>query len=978
MAEYNPLDFEEKIYEYWEKSGFFKASDKSTKPPYCIVIPPPNVTGALHMGHALTNTIQDILIRWRRMQGYNAMWLPGTDHAGIATQAVVERNLRRDGLSRHDIGRSAFIDKVWEWKDQYGKRITDQLRRIGSSLDWERERFTMDEGLSHAVTEVFVRLHEEGLIYRDNRLINWCTSCRTALSNLEVEHESHDGNFWHIKYPQVDENGNETGKYVEIATTRPETLLGDTAVAVNPDPEKTIRSRLASLKAKLQEVTEESYNDTAKEIAKIEEILAGDGIIRLRDLASFIGTSLKLPLTDRIIPVVADEHADPSFGTGAVKITPGHDFNDFEVGKRNSLENINILSGDGTLNENVPEKYQKLTIENARKLVVEDLEKLKLLVNVVPHEHEVGHCSRCNTVVEPLLSLQWYVKTAPLAKEALSAVTEGKTEIIPPMWNKVYAHWMENIEDWCVSRQLWWGHQIPAWYCPDGHATVARTEPSKCSVCGNTNLTRDEDVLDTWFSSALWPFSTLGWPEETDALSTFYPNAVMETGFDILFFWVARMMMMGIHFMGEVPFKKVFLHAMVRDAEGRKMSKSLGNTIDPLDVIYGISLENLIEKIEKGLPPESEKEERRHRILDGIRKKYPDGIEPHGADSLRFTLAVMAAQGRDVKLDLARVSGYRAFCNKIWQAFHGVFLRNIGETTPLSVSSIDLSTADRWILSRLASAVSAVNKNLEDFRLNDAADAIYKFVWHELCDWYLEIIKSDLYGNNGENAKASRLGVLNEVFQVVFRLLHPFMPFITEELWQKLPREKGALIIENFPMEEDYPVDVKSVEEFELVREVINAIRTIRGETSIPVKAEIQVNLRFDVPESEEIIRKNSNYILGHLTRSTAVNFVTSRPTMSAATPVKGGELFIPLEGLVNFDDEIKRLEKTLSKSEKDLEVVEKKLSNQSFINNAPAEVIEENRLRLAENRDRTEKLKKSLTYFKGLLEESRNKASDE
>ncbi|MBU1238877.1 valine--tRNA ligase, partial [Myxococcota bacterium] len=651
MKDYNPLEFEENIYSWWEESGFFKASDSSDAPPYCIVIPPPNVTGALHMGHALTNVIQDTIIRWRRMQGYNTLWLPGTDHAGIATQAVVERNLRREGTSRHELGRERFLEEVWKWKEQYGARITGQLRRLGSSLDWSRERFTMDEGLSNAVNEVFVRLHEQGLLYRDNRLINWCPSCRTALSNLEVEHEGHEGNFYHINYPVVDAQGNPTTDHVTVATTRPETMLGDTAVAVHPEPEKALTDKIRKAEKDLEGSSEGERPEKEAQLSALRSRMEEPVLSKLKWLASLIGSSVLLPLTGRSIPVVGDLHADPALGTGAVKITPGHDFNDFEVGKRQQLERINILNEDGSLNENCGE-YAGLSVLDARLRVVEDLTAQGYLDHTEPRDHEVGHCSRCEAVVEPMLSLQWFVDAKPLAEKAVAAVREKQTEIIPPMWEKVFYHWMENIEDWCVSRQLWWGHRIPAWYCDHGHITVARQTPSCCSVCGDASVHQDEDVLDTWFSSALWPFSTLGWPEETPALATFYPNALMETGFDILFFWVARMMMMGIHFLDEVPFKKVFLHAMVRDNEGRKMSKSLGNTIDPLDVIAGISLPDLLAKVEAALPPESEKESRKHRILEGISKKYPQGIEVHGTDALRFTLAVMAAQGRDVKLDM--------------------------------------------------------------------------------------------------------------------------------------------------------------------------------------------------------------------------------------------------------------------------------------------------------------------------------------
>ncbi|MDA3864555.1 MAG: valine--tRNA ligase [Deltaproteobacteria bacterium] len=967
MQEYNPLDFETELYDWWEKSGFFKAEDKSEKPPYCIVIPPPNVTGVLHMGHALTNTIQDILIRYHRMKGFNTLWLPGTDHAGIATQAVVERKLKRNNLSRHEMGRKKFLEKVWEWKENYGKRITNQLRRIGSSLDWERERFTMDKGLSDAVKEVFVRLYEEKLLYRDNRLINWCPSCRTALSNLEVEHETHEGNFWYIKYPLKGKNTNSLPDYLTVATTRPETMLGDTAVAVNPHPEKELRNQLHKLESQLDERGESP--ELAAQIDKIKIKLHPENLAKLEKLASAVGHEVLLPLTGKTIPIVADIHADPAFGTGAVKITPGHDFNDFEVSKRQELEIINILNEDGTLNHNVPAKYQGMSVTEARKEVVAQLENGEYLLKTEEHTHEVGHCSRCDEIVEPLLSLQWFVKTKPLAEKALKAVKEGETEIIPEMWKKTYYHWLENIEDWCISRQLWWGHQIPVWYCPDNHITVSRGFPEKCQECDSKDIRRDEDVLDTWFSSALWPFSTLGWPEQTDALATFYPNSVMETGFDILFFWVARMMMMGIHFMGEVPFKSVFLHAMVRDAEGRKMSKSLGNTIDPLDVINGISKKALLQKVEAALPPESEKENRKKRILKNIAEKFPDGIETHGTDALRFTLAIMAAQGRDIKLDMARIGGYRAFANKIWQAHHGLIFPHLKEK-PTIPDPDNFSLPDRWIMTRLHQTIIEVNQAVGNFQINDAAESIYQFFWHELCDWYLEFSKSSLYGHQGEQKRQTTLGVLATVADYSLRLLHPFMPFITEKLWQQLPGEKAApsIMISSYPTEDQVDNFPVSLEKMEILQQAIIAIRAVRGENNIPPSTQLQVQIRCDDKLTREVIQNNRNLVTGKLTNVNKLEFVKTRPEKSAATPLKGGEIFIPLEGLVDFDEEIDRLEKLLKKSEKKLLSVRKKLDNPKFMANAPDKVVELNRKRLQENQAEVSKISKSLNHFKDLL----------
>ncbi len=965
---YSPLDFEQQIYAWWESSGFFRAQDTSEKPPYCIVIPPPNVTGALHMGHALTNTIQDILIRWRRMQGYNTLWLPGTDHAGIATQAVVERELRREGTTRHALGRERFLERVWAWKEKYGDRITTQLRRLGSSLDWERERFTMDEGLTRAVLETFVRLHEQKLIYRDRRLINWCTSCRTALSNLEVEHENHAGSFWHLRYPLVDDAGNPTTEAIEVATTRPETMLGDTAVAVHPDPEGELRARLHKLEAAHCRTPQE-LQERDEAVAALRGILEGERLAELKRLASFIGRRVLLPLTGRTIPVVGDTHADPAFGTGAVKITPGHDFNDFEVGRRHRLEVINILNPDGTLNEHAG-RFAGLGVAAARAEVERALEAEGYLVKVEEHDLDVGHCSRCDTVVEPFLSLQWFVKVGPLAQSAMEAVRSGKTQIIPPMWEKVYFHWMENLEDWCISRQLWWGHQIPAWFCEHGHVTVARSTPSVCAECGSASLTRDPDVLDTWFSSALWPFSTLGWPDQTPQLATFYPNSVMETGFDILFFWVARMLMMGTHLLGETPFDKVFLHALVRDADGQKMSKSLGNTIDPLDVIEGITLEELVKKVEAGLPPEAEREERRRRILDGIRKKYPEGIEVHGTDALRFTLAVLAAQGRDIKLDIARISGYRAFCNKIWQAIGGVVLPHLPQDPSAAPDPAALDLPDRWILSRLARTVAEVNPALEEFRLNDAASAIYQFVWHELCDWYLELAKGALYGKAGEARQEASARVLLTVVETSLRLLHPFMPFITEKLWQELPRRSGdapAIMLAPYPKDGDLAVDEEAERDMARLQEIISAVRTIRGENNLPPSVELSLRLHLADPADEARIGALRSHLCGNLTRVRDLGFVASRPPVCASCPVAGGEVFVPLEGLVDFGEELARQRKALVAAQKDLASVQGKMSNPKFMANAPAEVVEENRRRLEENLARVEKITRSIEHFEAL-----------
>jgi len=699
---YDPAQVEQKWYRFWIEQRYFHADAQTPKAPYSIAIPPPNVTGSLHMGHALFVTIQDILIRWRRMGAYNAMWMPGTDHAGIATQMVVERMLTAtEGKSRHDLGRDEFLRRVWLWKEKHGGRITEQLRVLGASLDWERERFTMDDGLTIAVREAFVRLYDEGLIYRAERLINWCARCYTALSDLEVEHEETVGSLWHIAYPIPGSSDR-----LVVATTRPETLLGDTAVAVHPEDER---------------------------------------------FAKFIGRQVKLPLTGRTIPVIGDAAlVDREFGTGAVKVTPAHDENDFETGQRHKLPMISVFDDQGLLNQNAPEKYRGMTILDARTAVLADLEAAGLLVETKPHQLSLGRCQRCDTIVEPRLSLQWFVKTAPLAKPAIEAVEKGQTRFVPESWTKTYMHWMTNIRDWCISRQLWWGHRIPVWYCEKDHVTVSRETkgPGVCA-CGSTVLRQDEDVLDTWFSSSLWPFSTLGWPEATRELKTFYPTSVMETGYDILFFWVARMMMMGLHFMKKVPFRTVFLHAIVVDEHGNKMSKVKGNVIDPLDVVYGAQLPELLKKAKESLAPES--------ALANIEKSFPDGISAAGADALRFTLAALAAQGRNIRLSIQRVEGYRHFANKLWNAARFALIHltgydadRFGDALRGESESHKLTLADRWILSRLQRTTAEVDEALEAFRFNDAAQACYRFVWTELCDWYIEMAKPVLSDDTNE------------------------------------------------------------------------------------------------------------------------------------------------------------------------------------------------------------------------------------
>uniref|UniRef100_A0A831UGL1 Valine--tRNA ligase n=1 Tax=Geobacter metallireducens TaxID=28232 RepID=A0A831UGL1_GEOME len=886
---YEPQAVEGKWYETWEREGYFHAEAASDKPAYSIVIPPPNVTGALHMGHALNNTLQDILCRWKRMSGYNVLWMPGTDHAGIATQNVVERQLAAEGKDRHELGREAFIERVWKWKAESGGQIIGQLKRLGASCDWERERFTMDEGLSRAVREVFVRLYEEGLIYRDNRLINWCPRCHTALSDIEVEHEEKAGNLWHLRYPVVDQ----PGRFVVVATTRPETMLGDTAVAVHPEDER---------------------------------------------YADLVGKTVLLPLVNRQIPVVADDYVDREFGTGVVKITPAHDFNDFEVGRRHSLDVINVFDESGVINA-AGRQYEGLDRFAARKRIVEDLEAQGLLEKIDDHALAVGGCYRCKTVVEPYLSLQWYVKVGPLAQEALAAVKEGRTRIVPQQWENTYFDWMENIRDWCISRQIWWGHRIPAWYCDHcGETTVAKVDPTHCAKCGSDEIRQETDVLDTWFSSALWPFSTMGWPDQTPELKTFYPTSCLVTGFDILFFWVARMMMMGLHFMGEVPFRDVYIHALVRDAQGQKMSKSKGNVIDPLTV-----------------------------------------IEQYGTDAFRFTLAAFAAQGRDIKLAEERIAGYRNFANKIWNASRFALMNLEGfDPDAVDPAGLELSNADRWILCRFNAAAADVREALEAYRYNDAATALYRFTWSEFCDWYIELVKDDLYRGDEGRQRTARY-VLWLVLEHLLRLLHPFMPFITEEIWQTLPKKQGPGTGDRGPAESimlaSYPQPSpewdgyrEGAAEMELVMEVIRGIRNIRGEMDVAPSREIAAILNCGSEASLHLLKRNEVYIMSLARVSDlAIGTGLERPADAAVSVAGDVEVAVPLKGLVNVEEEEKRLLKEIGKLDKDVEFLAKKLENPSFVERAPADVVAKEREKLAEFSQKKEVLLASLEKIRNL-----------
>ena len=872
---FEPSNVEQKWYTYWENSGLFKPELGSNKEPFCIVIPPPNVTGTLHMGHALNNTLQDILCRYKRMKGYNVLWQPGTDHAGIATQNVVEKDLAAKGTTRHEVGRDKFIELVWEWRKKYGGLIINQLKRLGCSCDWSRERFTMDEGLSRAVLEVFVRLYEEGLIYRGDYIINWCPRCHTALADLEVEHEDMDSFLYYIKYPFEDGSG-----ALVVATTRPETLLGDTAVAVNPKDSR--------------------YTDVK-------------------------GRKVLLPILNKPIPVIQDRYVDLEFGTGALKITPAHDPNDFEIGLAHGLEQIKVIDENGKMNE-LAGPYRGMDRFECREKILEDLREAGLLEKVEPYRHAVGHCYRCKTMIEPLLSKQWFVKVKPLAEAAAESVREGKTKILPRNWETVYFEWMDNIRDWCISRQIWWGHRIPAWYCEDcGEVTVAKETPEACKSCSGKRLRRDEDVLDTWFSSALWPFSTLGWPEETEELRTFYPTSVLVTGFDILFFWVARMMMMGIHFMGDVPFRDVYIHALVRDAEGKKMSKSKGNVIDPLEV-----------------------------------------MDKHGTDAFRFTLAALAAQGRDIKLSEDRIIGYRHFVNKIWNAARLV-LMNIQDLEKIPSGERCYTLADKWILSRLSKVSARVSKALDDYRFNDAANLCYRFVWHEFCDWYLEMAKEALYGDD-KTKRITTQTVARDVLLAVLKLLHPFMPFVTEELWQKVPGTQGSIMVAEFPHEEDYSVDETAIGEMNVIMEIVSGIRNIRGEMRIPPAK--KVNIILDASDEEQLqpVKNNLGYVRS-LAKVEDITFTSGadKPEGSATAVCGAIQVHVLLAGLLDFEEEKKRLRKEIKKVEKDMEMGRRKLQNENFLQKAPAEIVNEVKQKVENLGFRLERLKKNLEFFEGM-----------
>jgi valyl-tRNA synthetase len=943
---YEPKEVEQKWYSFWMENGLFAPSGDESRPAYCIVIPPPNVTGSLHMGHALNVTLQDVLSRWKRMKGFRVLWVPGTDHAGIATQNVVEKHLATENLDRETLGRAAFIERVWQWKAKNGGQIIHQLKKLGASCDWPRERFTLDEGLSRAVREVFVSLFDEGLVYRSTRLINWCPRCATALSDLEAEHDEYEGKLTYIRYPLLDEHD-----YVIVATTRPETMLGDTAVAVNPDDER---------------------------------------------YKGLIGKLLRLPLAGRTIPIIADKEVDPAFGTGAVKVTPAHDFNDEAIAKRQSphLPFIPVIGQDGRMTANAGEKYAGLDRFDCRKAVVEDLKEKGLIAREDKHTHSIAHCYRCRTIIEPLPTAQWYVDVEAMAKDAVALVRDGKINIIPDGWKNSYFAWMENIKDWCVSRQIWWGHQIPIWYCTDCatdsgisqgqyiHATLSKKingiaegtyeelkaagishgdilsnlgnitigiqvkpfssgrhdpghDPDKCPQCGSTAIVKDPDVLDTWFSSALWPFSTLGWPDETPELKTFYPTSVLVTGFDILFFWVARMIMMGQKFMKNVPFRDVYIHALVRDEKGQKMSKSKGNVVDPLTI-----------------------------------------IEKYGTDSFRFSLAAFAAQGRDIRFAEERVEGYRHFANKLWNASRFIKL-NIDKVKPAGIESIDeiseeikaiglesLTLPDRWILHRLSEAASDTDKALTDYRFNDAASAVYQFVWHELCDWYIELAKTS-FERNYENAPLT-LKCLIYVFDNSLKLLHPFMPFITEELWSSFPHKGNTISLEPYPA--PCVPEPAAGAKMSFVTDAISGIRSIRGELNIAPSKKLTVAIKTAFGAAETILKDNIDFIvdLARLeTLDIGSRVVKSPDTM---TSVKTGmEIYVSLSGLFDVQTELQRLGKELKKLDTAIMNIEAKLSNMDYTARAPKAVVEKDKLKYSELIEKRERIQNNINKIKKL-----------
>ena len=917
---YQPHAIEKRWYQYWEQAGCFRPAGEGD--PFSIMIPPPNVTGSLHMGHGFNNTLMDTLVRFHRMKGCNTLWQVGTDHAGIATQMVVERKLAAEGLSRVELGREKFLEKVWEWKAESGGTITGQLRRLGSSVDWSRERFTMDEGLSRAVREAFVRLYEDGLIYRGKRLVNWDPVLHTAISDLEVENREEKGHLWHLRYPLADGSG-----HLTVATTRPETMLGDTAVAVHPEDS------------------------------------------RYREL---VGRSIRLPLTEREIPVIADDQVDPEFGSGCVKITPAHDFNDHEMGKRHELPMINILAEDGSLNEQAPEAYRGLDRFEARQKVVEDLDELGLLESVEDHTLMVPRGDRSGTVVEPFLTDQWFVHTAPLAEPAIRAVENGDIRFVPQQYENMYFSWMRDLQDWCISRQLWWGHRIPAWYDADGNFYVGRSEAEvrERHNLGDMPLEQDEDVLDTWFSSGLWTFSTLGWPEETPELNSFHPTSVLITGFDIIFFWVARMIMLTLHLRNEIPFRDVYVHGLVRDADGQKMSKSKGNVLDPLDLIDGISLDDLVAKRTAGLM----QPKMAARIEQRTRKEFPEGISAYGTDALRFTFLSLASTGRDIKWDMGRIEGFRNFCNKVWNAARYVLMNTEEQDCGQDRNSeVELSLADRWIISVLQRAERDTTEALEHYRFDEASMATYEFIWNEYCDWYLELSKPVLYSEDySEARKRGTRRTLVQVLETLLRLAHPFIPFITEEIWQRVAplagRNGETIMLQSWPRADSNRIDEDAEADVDWLKAVITAVRNIRGEMGIAPGRELELYFHNGDERDRQRLEAHRDLLcrLARVSRITWLHPEESAPP-SATQLVGNMELLVPMAGLIDKQAEIERLTREIDKLRQDARRSEAKLENEQFVSKAPTEVVEKERGKLDEFRSSVAQLEEQLEKIKYL-----------
>lgn len=877
LGKYDPREIEQKWYKFWEENGVFHDEPDTEKEPYSIVLPPPNVTGQLHMGHALDNTLQDILIRYKRMQGYNVLWLPGKDHAGIATQVKVEKQIAEEGLTKYDLGREKFLERVWEWKEKYGNTIGNQIRHLGSSCDWSRERFTMDDVCAKAVREVFVSLYEKGLIYQGFRITNWCPRCQTALSDIEVEHEDENGHLWYINYPVVGEES-----YIQIATTRPETIPGDTAVAVNPNDER---------------------------------------------YAAFIGKKVKLPGNGREIPIIADEYVDMEYGTGCVKITPAHDPNDFEMGQRHGLETIVIMNKDGTMNEKAG-KYEGMDRYECRKAILEDLKEQGLFVKTEEKEHAVGHCSRCHTVVEPLTTKQWFVKMKPLAGPAMEAVKSGKTKFVPERFSNTYLQWLENIHDWCISRQLWWGHRIPVWYCDDcGAVNASRSDLETCPHCGSARIHQDPDVLDTWFSSALWPFSTMGWPDKTDVLRRWYPTSTMVTGYDIIFFWVARMMFMSMEFMKEIPFKYVFIHGLVRDSQGRKMSKSLGNGIDPLEV-----------------------------------------IDTYGADALRFTLVTGNTPGNDMRFYYEKVEGNRNFANKIWNATKFTLMNLDDYDAGFVPSKEQLTLADRWILEGLAATEDSVGANLDKYELGAAADTIYNFAWNSFCDWYIETAKARLYGPHNDDRKVTQY-VLVYTLTRMLALLHPFMPFITEHLWQHLPHEGKTLARAEWPKAKAQLRFPAEQEQMERLMDAIKAVRNMRAEADVVPSKMCHIRISVTREDLKKCIEDHREYFekLGHVEQITFLAPGADKPENALTAVVTGMEVYLELKGLIDTEKEKGRIEKAKATLEKDIARTSGKLNNQGFLAKAPEEVVQKEKEKLAQFEEKMKSFNERLEFLKNL-----------